>query len=102
MNELEQLQQWYFSQCDGDWEHEFSITINTLDNPGWRIEIDLDGTDLEQKSFSVLEKGTGKESVMDSTDWFHCKVENQKFMGACGPFHLTTVLEIFLNWKMSS
>ena len=27
------LQSWYQSQCDGDWEHEFGIRIETLDNP---------------------------------------------------------------------
>ena len=29
------LEEWYVSNCDGDWEHTFGITINTIDNPGW-------------------------------------------------------------------
>jgi hypothetical protein len=33
------IQQWYVSQCDGDWEHECGIKITTLDNPGWDIKI---------------------------------------------------------------
>jgi len=100
MNELEQLENWYFSQCNGNWEHQYGITIGTLDNPGWRIEIDLSGTELETKSFNVYEKGTSARSIVDDPDWFLCKVEDQKFIGACGPFHLMTVLNIFLNWKM--
>jgi hypothetical protein len=28
------LQGWYATQCDGDWEHEYGVSIETLDNPG--------------------------------------------------------------------
>lgn len=34
-NIFEWLQKWYKSQCDGDWEHEYGIKIETVDNPGW-------------------------------------------------------------------
>jgi hypothetical protein len=33
-NNLQWLQKWFESQCDGDWEHEFGITFKTVDNPG--------------------------------------------------------------------
>jgi hypothetical protein len=29
------LQAWYAEQCDGDWEHQFGVSVETLDNPGW-------------------------------------------------------------------
>ena len=41
MKELEWLEQWYEKTCDGDWEHIYGISIDTLDNPGWRVRIDL-------------------------------------------------------------
>ncbi|TMB85990.1 MAG: hypothetical protein E6J45_14585 [Chloroflexi bacterium] len=28
------LQHWYLSRCDGEWEHQRGITIESLDNPG--------------------------------------------------------------------
>ena len=34
MNIISKLQDWYFSKCDEDWEHEFGVKIDTLDNPG--------------------------------------------------------------------
>lgn len=40
------LQDWYIQNCDGDWEHCYGIKIETLDNPGWCIDIDLIGTNL--------------------------------------------------------
>jgi hypothetical protein len=43
-NVLVWLQGWYAAQCDGDWEHERGVKIETLDNPEWAIRIDLEGT----------------------------------------------------------
>jgi len=47
------LEQGYTSQCNGEWEHSYGIHIETLDNPGWRIKIDLRGT---RKQGFVLER----------------------------------------------
>lgn len=99
MNELTQIQDWYFSQCDGDWEHQYGLKIETLDNPGWSLEIDLAETELEQKPFKLVEKGTGVESVENDPDWYSCKIEDKKFICHCGPHHLGTVFQIFLRWK---
>lgn len=43
-NELELIswiQSWYKQYCNGDWEHNENIAIYTIDNPGWRVTIDL-------------------------------------------------------------
>ncbi|MGW1432997.1 Imm53 family immunity protein [Streptomyces sp. NPDC002431] len=49
---MDWLQGWYSAQCDEDWEHEWGVRINTLDNPGWSVRIDLEDTDLEAHSQS--------------------------------------------------
>ena len=41
MNAVSDLQKWYRSQCNGEWEHAEGISIGTLDNPGWSIEVSL-------------------------------------------------------------
>lgn len=33
------IMRWYASQCDGDWEHEHGMSIETIDNPGWALEV---------------------------------------------------------------
>jgi hypothetical protein len=43
---LAQLQRWYSEQCDGEWEQSFGVVIESLDNPGWRVRVDVDGTPL--------------------------------------------------------
>lgn len=37
---------WYVRECDDDWEHSYGVKIDTLDNPGWTIAIDLRETSL--------------------------------------------------------
>lgn len=45
MNDITWLEAWYQQNCDGYWEHSYGIEIETLDNPGWHVKIDLRETD---------------------------------------------------------
>ncbi len=93
MSNLEKLQVWYQSQCDGDWEHQFGVKIFTLDNPGWKIEIDLEGTSLESKEFHEF-----KLNYESETDWVICQVKENKFVGASGPLLMEKMIAVFLDW----
>ena len=92
MDVLRKLQAWYRSQCDGDWEHEFGIKLETLDNPGWSLTIDLEGTPLEGEPY--------EECREDRTElnWVRCWVKDRRFKAACGPENLDDVLSEFLGW----
>lgn len=48
---LERLERWYAAQCNGDWEHTYGITIETLDNPGWTFKVELRDTYLSGQTF---------------------------------------------------
>jgi hypothetical protein len=92
MNRLAQLQAWYGSHCDGEWEHVYGIKIDSLDNPGWWVKIDLAGTELEKVSFDpCLER-------QSEVDWLDCKVKDKIFDGAGDPSKLETILALFLDW----
>jgi hypothetical protein len=88
-HELVWLQSWYLEQCDGDWEHEFGITIGTLDNPGWEIKVDLAETDAANMSLPLVKVERSEH------DWIHYKVENGKFEGFGGPHNLRELLSTF-------
>lgn len=92
---LTRLQQWYASQCDGDWEHQYGVNVDTLDNPGWRITIDLVGTNLEHRPFEPIEFGLEDDT---STDWHSLSVKQNKFEGAGDPSKLAFMLRTFLDW----
>lgn len=89
---LDGLQDWYRSNCNGDWEHEFAITIENIDNPGWSVSIPLAETSLEGKPFDPLNVQRAKD------DWLLCRVEAQTFLGDGGPANLSEIIRIFLRW----
>ena len=92
-NSLQRMQNWFVSQCDGNWEHESAITIASLDNPGWSVSIDLRGTALIDKPFSEF-----KQAYDHPTEWIFCYTRNKKFEARCGPLKLEHAIEIFLDW----
>lgn len=96
--ELHRIQMWYRSQCNDDWEHGQGIEIGTLDNPGWSLLVDLDGTGLVGKAFERVRYRVGDQSEPSDEDWYVCEVEGQKFKGFGGPGHLGTLLQVFLDW----
>ena len=91
-DELQQLQSWYLAQCDSDWEHSYGVSIDTLDNPGWSLKIDLRGTPLEDLAFEpvVIER--------NDNDWVNCRLEEMKFMGFGGPRNLGELIRTYLEW----
>jgi len=94
LSTLSRLQKWYAQQCDGDWEHDFGIEISTLDNPGWRVRINVAETALAGKSFEAMKRGLNE----DSEDWHRLWVEGEFFEGAGDPSKLEFILQQFLDW----
>jgi hypothetical protein len=86
------LQQWYLAQCDGDWEHQRGLKIETLDNPGWAVEIDLGGTPYAGAVIAPL------DMRRSDRDWLVYKTEDDKFRAHCGPLNLTEAIEAFRRW----
>jgi len=93
---LERLEDWYLSQCDGDWEHGSGITIGTLDNPGWSLSINLAETTLEGVPFTRIEQQESEHR------WWTCWVENRAFEGRGGPQMFGRLVEVFLAWMQSA
>ena len=92
MNSFDWFQRWFESHCDGDWEHGEGIKLQSLDNPGWMLTVDLDDTDLEDRPFQRV------QCDRSESDWIHCWVEDGRFEGRCGPLNLGSVLESFRVW----
>ncbi|MFD7844827.1 immunity 53 family protein [Nocardia sp. NPDC059764] len=89
---LDWLQSWYAAQCDGDWEHGWGLRIETLDNPGWLVKIDLEKTDLADQEYPRQQIDRSEH------DWVHAWTAGQTFHLACGPRNLTEALALFRVW----
>ena len=97
MNELNDLQDWYAAQCDGEWEHSHGVKIESCDNPGWWVKIDLKRTALEEVPFSAIQEGDSHPTNPQG-EWMRCYVQDHIFHGAGDPAKLQKVLHIFLDW----
>jgi hypothetical protein len=87
---LKEIQIWYSSECNGDWEHSFGINIQTSDNPGWIVEIDLLETNLADRGDFFHEDRQSED------DWVIIRISNSKFTGSCDPNNLNKVLKDFI------
>lgn len=95
MSTLEQLQNWFNMHCDNDWEHDERVRIRNLDNPGWRVELDVSSTLLENAAFAPVKHGDPEQR---EGDWIDCEVKDAVFIGMGSWNMLERLLLIFLRW----
>jgi hypothetical protein len=99
MNQLDILDGWYHRQCNGVWEHSYGVSVDTCDNPGLIVKIDVVGSDMEGKAFEELKEGDLSGNV-SYDDWRVCKVVEGVFIGAGS--NLNRVVEVFNAWCSTS
>lgn len=92
-----QLQEWYFIQCDGDWEHSFGMSINSAPNQ-WTFELETCETPLEGQLFKAVSADNSK------SDWLKCSydVSDRKIKGSCATTSLEKLLTSILTTIESS
>lgn len=83
------LQEWYRQNCNGQWENFYGIKIETLDNPGWRVRIDLKETGYENLALKKVEKDRG------ISDWITYEIVDGVFVGAGDCTKLGELLQAF-------
>ena len=96
MSPIDFLMAWYRSQCNGTWEHAYGVTIETLDNPGWMVTIDLTDTALQNAPMQAISQERSE------TDWMSCKVDHGRFRAAGDAHKLPALLQAFQDWAMAA
>ena len=94
---LGRLERSYAAQCNGDWEHTYGVTLETLDNPGWYFKVELADTYLSDRAFDAIVEYRGDDKME-----FRCAVKDRVFIGSCPPNRLREVISIFLRWAEAS
>lgn len=92
MAPLHYLQSWYLAQCNGEWEHVRGVIIETLDNPGWLVTIDLIQTALEDRAMIPIREERSQN------DWLSCSVESNQFRGYGDAGKLEAICGVFQTW----
>lgn len=68
------------------------MKIETLDNPGWFLKLDLQETGMDGLAFSRHEVQRSK------SDWLIAQVVDDRFEVACGPLNLGEAIHQFRLW----
>ena len=92
---LDFLMRWFAAHCDGDWEHDLGIRIETLDNPGWALDVRIEDTEL---SGLVTDWHRTDDSA---TEWVHWRSTGMAFEARCGPQDLGRALAAFQSFVES-
>lgn len=98
--DLDWLMNWYVRQCNNEWEHSYGVKIDTLDNPGWSIEIDLRGTSSEGVHYTSKqgEPSNDLNEWHELGSWWVAESDGARFKAACGPTDLSDVIGLFRSW----
>ncbi len=83
------LEKWFTSNCNGNWEHDHVIKIETIDNPGWSVEINFNNTGVVRNDFSweIYE--------ISNTNWIGYKIEDNIFYSSGDSLKLSLIIEVF-------
>jgi hypothetical protein len=92
------LAAWYADQCDGEWEHRYGVSIQSIDNPGWWVKVDLTGTPLAARAFEAVSDGVALDGVPGSR-WLRCYVEDGVWNGAGDTTRLDEIVGYFVAWS---
>jgi hypothetical protein len=102
MTTLTRLQAWYKDQCNGVWEHSFGVLIESCDNPGWWVKVNILGTPLQSRAFAEIAEGVDAQRFAIDPLWLSCRVEGSTWHGAGDETKLEHILEAFLCWAEAS
>lgn len=91
-NPLHWLQGWYLMHCNGDWERAHGVKITTLENPGWRLKIDLIDSVLQDQEFTYTRIDRSEEN------WLQAWAQDGVFHAAGGATNLEEMINTFRNW----
>ncbi|MDV3469228.1 immunity 53 family protein [Stenotrophomonas sp. C3(2023)] len=86
------LQRWYSNHCDGDWEHSYGVKIDTLDNPGWILTVDLIDTELSE--YSLPRTRVDRSEI----DWIQSEISDGRYIGCGGALNLEEIVLQFLDF----
>ena len=96
---MNDLSAWFAHRCDGVWEQSRGVTIQTLDNPGWMLEVNVGAEVPDQLVFiSGTPPGPSNGNIAEG-EWTDCRIRGGKFVGASDAAGLRRLLEGFLEWS---
>ncbi|ATG93820.1 hypothetical protein FRC75_01575 [Paracidovorax citrulli] len=85
---LKKLTKWNNEKYNENCEHEFTIEIKNIDNPGWSININ---GEAGKNPFTI-------QIERSEEDWLHIKATEEKFSAYGGVFNLEELIVHAVKW----
>lgn len=92
IDNLEWLDGWYQRQCNGEWEHSKGVQLESLEQRGWQLTINLTGTSAENAEPQRVSFGSS------CGEWIACSISPDRFEGSGDPRRLEQIIGIFRRW----
>ncbi len=94
MELLKWLQDWYIQECINNKNciSDEIINIDTIDNPGWHIRINIKATKLARRILDEINFDNGDD------DWVFIKLNTGVFEGVGDKSKLVFILQFFKAW----
>lgn len=96
-NDLDWFCGWVAKHCDDEWEHGYPVILDTYDNPGWRLRVNLENSAMRSRQVLPLVDG-----LPGDDRWFSCRIDGGMFHGACDLAQLPRLLKVFREWAEMS
>jgi immunity protein 53 of polymorphic toxin system len=73
---VKEILEWFSDNCNGDWEHQNGFSIESLDNPGVAISVDL-------APILMIPDKIILSDLVSENSWISIRIKNDKFLVAC-------------------
>ncbi len=86
------LMYWFWSQCNGDWEHEYGIVLDTTSEGKWKLDISISNSILDGVEF------ISNDFIANAGNEVECKFDNQSLVVYADTQNIIRVLQSFRAW----
>ena len=99
--DLSSIIEWYKLNCDGDWEQTYGVMLQTLDNPGWMLSVDLKNTGVDFAPEVLLMEGCDEQRHPQEDSWIDCQIDELGYRGASDINQLSRLVDVFTEFISS-
>jgi hypothetical protein len=97
-NDIRWLETWFQRHCDGTWEHDSRVKLESIDNPGWWLHVNLDEKGPDRVLEVIGDPPSEANGYIATGQWMRCEIKAGRFSGAGDPTKLGQIIACFRKY----